>query len=40
MGATRRRAKCAASRGADIRLNAGVREIIIENGVAVGAVTA
>jgi phytoene dehydrogenase-like protein len=32
-------AKCAASRGADIRVDSGVREIIIENGVAVGAVT-
>src|SRR5262245_32253764 len=40
MGAiTQAMAKCAASRGVDIRLNAGVREIIIENGVAVGAVT-
>ena len=40
MGAiTQAMAKCAASRGADIRVNAGVREIIIENGAAVGAVT-
>ena len=40
MGAiTQAMAKCAASRGADIRVNAGVKEIIIENGTAVGAVT-
>jgi phytoene dehydrogenase-like protein len=40
MGAiTQSMAKCAASRGADIRVNAGVKEIIVENGVAVGAVT-
>jgi phytoene dehydrogenase-like protein len=32
-------AKCAASRGADIRVSSGVREIIVENGHAVGAVT-
>ena len=33
MGAiTQAMAKCAASRGADIRVNAGVREIIVENG--------
>ncbi len=40
MGAiTQAMAKSAKSRGVDIRLNAGVREIIIENGTAVGAVT-
>lgn len=40
MGAiTQAMAKCAMSRGVDIRLNAGVREIIVENGKAVGAVT-
>ncbi|HEY0680861.1 MAG TPA: NAD(P)/FAD-dependent oxidoreductase [Steroidobacter sp.] len=40
MGAiTQAMAKSAASRGADIRVNAGVREIIVENGKAVGAVT-
>jgi phytoene dehydrogenase-like protein len=40
MGAiTQAMAKCAASRGVDIRLNAGVREIIVENGRAVGAIT-
>jgi phytoene dehydrogenase-like protein len=40
MGAiTQAMAKCAASRGVDIRLNAGVRELIVENGSAVGAVT-
>jgi phytoene dehydrogenase-like protein len=40
MGAiTQAMAKCAASRGVDIRLNAGVRELIVENGRAVGAVT-
>ncbi|HEY6640776.1 NAD(P)/FAD-dependent oxidoreductase [Povalibacter sp.] len=40
MGAiTQAMAKCAASRGVDIRVNAGVKEIIVENGRAVGAVT-
>jgi phytoene dehydrogenase-like protein len=40
MGAiTQAMAKAAMSRGVDIRLNAGVREIIVENGTAVGAVT-
>jgi phytoene dehydrogenase-like protein len=40
MGAiTQAMAKSAMSRGVDIRLNAGVREIIVENGTAVGAVT-
>jgi phytoene dehydrogenase-like protein len=40
MGAiTQAMAKAAASRGVDIRLNAGVREIIVENGKTVGAVT-
>ncbi len=40
MGAiTQAMAKCAASRGVDIRINAGVRELIIENGRTVGAVT-
>jgi phytoene dehydrogenase-like protein len=40
MGAiTQAMAKCAASRGVDIRVNAGVRELIVENGRAVGAVT-
>lgn len=40
MGAiTQAMAKCAMSRGVDIRLDAGVREIIVENGKAVGAVT-
>jgi len=40
MGAiTQAMAKAAAGRGVDIRLNAGVREIIVENGKAVGAVT-
>jgi phytoene dehydrogenase-like protein len=40
MGAiTQAMAKSAAGRGVDIRLNAGVREIIVENGKAVGAVT-
>ncbi|HEY0940963.1 MAG TPA: NAD(P)/FAD-dependent oxidoreductase [Steroidobacter sp.] len=40
MGAiTQAMAKSAASRGVDIRVNAGVREIIVENGRAVGAVT-
>lgn len=40
MGAiTQAMAKAAASRGVDIRVNAGVREIIVENGKAVGAVT-
>jgi phytoene dehydrogenase-like protein len=40
MGAiTQAMAKCAASRGVDIRVNAGVRELIIENGRTVGAVT-
>ena len=39
MGAiTQAMAKCAASRGVDIRVNMGVREIIVENGRAVGAV--
>jgi phytoene dehydrogenase-like protein len=39
MGAiTQAMAKCAASRGVDIRVDAGVREIIVENGRAVGAV--
>ncbi len=40
MGAiTQAMAKSAASRGADIRVGAGVREIIVEKGRAVGAVT-
>jgi phytoene dehydrogenase-like protein len=40
MGAiTQAMAKAAASRGVDIRVNAGVKEIIVENGKAVGAVT-
>jgi phytoene dehydrogenase-like protein len=40
MGAiTQAMAKCAANRGVDIRINAGVRELIIENGRTVGAVT-
>jgi len=40
MGAiTQAMAKCAASRGVDIRLNAGVRELVVENGRTVGAVT-
>ncbi|WP_129777931.1 phytoene desaturase family protein [Peristeroidobacter soli] len=40
MGAiTQAMAKSAASRGVDIRVNAGVREIIVEHGKAVGAVT-
>jgi phytoene dehydrogenase-like protein len=40
MGAiTQAMAKSAAARGVDIRINAGVREIIIEKGRAVGAVT-
>jgi phytoene dehydrogenase-like protein len=40
MGAiTQAMAKSAASRGADIRVDAGVREIIIEQGRAVGAIT-
>ena len=40
MGAiTQAMAASAASRGVDIRLNAGVREILVENGRAVGAVT-
>lgn len=40
MGAiTQAMAKSAASRGVDIRVNAGVREIMVENGKAVGAVT-
>ncbi len=40
MGAiTQAMAKCAASRGVDIRVNAGVREIIVEHGRAVGTVT-
>ncbi|MFL6619093.1 MAG: phytoene desaturase family protein [Povalibacter sp.] len=40
MGAiTQAMAKCAASRGVDIRVNAGVRELIVENGRTVGAVT-
>ena len=40
MGAiTQAMAKCASSRGVDIRLNAGVRELIVENGRTVGAVT-
>lgn len=40
MGAiTQAMAKAATSRGVDIRVNAGVREIIVENGTAVGAVT-
>ena len=39
MGAiTQAMAKCAASRGADIRVNAGVRELIIEDGRVAGAV--
>ncbi len=40
MGAiTQAMAKCAASRGVDIRVNAGVRELIVEKGRTVGAVT-
>ena len=40
MGAiTQAMAKCASARGVDIRVNAGVREIIVEQGRAVGAVT-
>ena len=40
MGAiTQAMAKSAASRGVDIRVNAGVREILVESGRAVGAVT-
>lgn len=40
MGAiTQAMAKSAASRGVDIKVNAGVREILIENGRAAGAVT-
>jgi phytoene dehydrogenase-like protein len=40
MGAiTQAMAKAAAARGADIRLNAGVREVIVEGGRAVGATT-
>ncbi|MDY6949545.1 MAG: NAD(P)/FAD-dependent oxidoreductase, partial [Pseudomonadota bacterium] len=40
MGAiTQAMARCAMSRGVEVRVNAGVREIIIENGKAVGAVT-
>jgi phytoene dehydrogenase-like protein len=40
MGAiTQAMAKAAAARGVDIRLNAGVREVIIEGGRAVGATT-
>jgi phytoene dehydrogenase-like protein len=40
MGAiTQAMAKSAASRGADIRVNAAVREIIVESGRAVGAIT-
>lgn len=40
MGAiTQAMAKAAAGRGVDIRVNAGVREIIVENGKAIGAVT-
>lgn len=40
MGAiTQAMAKAAASRGVDIRVNAGVKEIIVEKGRAVGAVT-
>jgi phytoene dehydrogenase-like protein len=40
MGAiTQAMASAAASRGADIRLNAGVRSLLVENGRAVGAVT-
>jgi phytoene dehydrogenase-like protein len=40
MGAiTQAMAKCAASRGVDIRVDAGVRELIVENGRTVGAVT-
>ncbi len=40
MGAiTQAMAKCAASRGVDIRIDAGVRELIVENGRTVGAVT-
>ena len=40
MGAiTQAMAKCAASRGVDISINAGVRELIVENGRTVGAVT-
>ena len=40
MGAiTQAMSKSAAARGVDIRLNAGVREIIVENGEAVGAIT-
>jgi phytoene dehydrogenase-like protein len=40
MGAiTQAMARSAAARGADIRVNAGVREIVVEHGRAVGAVT-
>jgi phytoene dehydrogenase-like protein len=40
MGAiTQAMARAATRRGADIRVNAGVREILVENGRAVGAVT-
>ena len=40
MGAiTQAMAKSAASRGVDIRVNAGVREVLVENGRAVGVVT-
>jgi phytoene dehydrogenase-like protein len=40
MGAiTQAMAKSAASRGVDIRVNAGVREIVVENGRSVGAIT-
>ncbi|HEX2494333.1 MAG TPA: NAD(P)/FAD-dependent oxidoreductase [Steroidobacter sp.] len=40
MGAiTQAMAHCAAARGADLRVNAGVREVLVENGRAVGAVT-
>jgi phytoene dehydrogenase-like protein len=40
MGAiTQAMARCAAARGADIRVGAGVRSVLVENGRAVGAVT-
>jgi phytoene dehydrogenase-like protein len=40
MGAiTQAMAKSAASRGVDIRLNAGVREVVVENGRTIGAIT-
>jgi phytoene dehydrogenase-like protein len=40
MGAiTQAMAKCAASRGVDIQVSSGVREIVVEKGRAVGAVT-